>query len=82
MQYLFSKPLEPLSALIEVAVKHGVAVGANNHVYLGAGALVTYGADFSAMGKQAARLADQILKGTKPADMPVETAEYFLDINL
>jgi putative ABC transport system substrate-binding protein len=34
------------------------------------------------MGEQAARMADQILKGTKPADLPVETAEFFLNINL
>jgi putative ABC transport system substrate-binding protein len=34
------------------------------------------------MGKQAGRLADQIFKGTKPADLPVETSEYFLEINL
>jgi putative ABC transport system substrate-binding protein len=33
-------------------------------------------------GVQAARLADQILKGIKPADLPVETTEFFLAINL
>jgi len=74
--------LEPLSALIEAAVKHGVAVGANHYSYLKAGALVTYAPNLSAIGKQAAQLADQIFKGTKPADLPVETAEYFLSINL
>jgi putative tryptophan/tyrosine transport system substrate-binding protein len=74
--------LEPLSALIEAAAKHGLAVGSTNSSQLKAGALITYGANFSAMGKQAAGLVDQILKGTKPADLPVETAEYFLDINL
>ena len=77
--------LEPLSALIEVAVQHGIAVGASNHSYLSsmkAGAVVTYAGSFPVMGQQAARLADQILKGTKPADLPVETAERFLHINL
>jgi putative tryptophan/tyrosine transport system substrate-binding protein len=77
--------LEPLSALSEVAVKRGIAVGGSNHSYLSsmnAGAVVTYAGSFPAMGRQAARLADQILKGIKPGDLPVETAEYFLHINL
>ncbi len=33
-------------------------------------------------GRQGARMADRILKGAKPAVLPVETAEYFLTINL
>jgi ABC-type uncharacterized transport system substrate-binding protein len=77
--------LEPLSGLVEVTVKHGIAVGASNHSYLSsmkAGAVVTYAGSFPAMGQQAARLADQILTGTRPGDLPVETAEYFLHINL
>jgi putative ABC transport system substrate-binding protein len=47
-----------------------------------AGALISYSMNFHASGEQAARLADQILKGTKPADLPVETTEFFLVINL
>jgi len=74
--------LEPLSALIEVAVQHGIAVGASNLRQLKAGALVAYAGSLPALGQQAARLADQILKGTKPAELPVETAEYFLHLNL
>jgi putative ABC transport system substrate-binding protein len=47
------------------------------------GALTAYGVDLSiAARKQAARLASQIIQGTKPADLPVETAEYFSAINL
>ena len=34
------------------------------------------------MGNQASRLADKILKGTVPGDLPVETADFFLGINL
>jgi len=36
------------------------------------GALASYGADYYAAGRQAARLVDKILKGTKPAEIPVE----------
>jgi putative ABC transport system substrate-binding protein len=47
-----------------------------------AGALLSFGIDFFLAGKQAARLADQILSGDNPAELPVETAEFFLYINL
>jgi putative ABC transport system substrate-binding protein len=48
----------------------------NNHV------LTSFGTDQHLCGKQSARLADQIFKGTKPADLPVEMAEFYLAINL
>jgi len=34
------------------------------------------------MGRQAARPARHIHQGTKPGDLPVETSEVFLTINL
>lgn len=46
------------------------------------GALYSYAMKQIPTGQQAARLADQILKGIKPADLPVETTEFFLGINL
>jgi putative ABC transport system substrate-binding protein len=46
------------------------------------GALVSYSFRLEALGKQMARLGDQILSGTVPADLPVETAEFFLTINM
>lgn len=46
------------------------------------GALVSYSFRLLALGEQAARLAAQILGGTPPADLPVETAEFFLTINV
>lgn len=47
-----------------------------------AGALLSFGIDFYSVGVQAARLADQILRGTEPAVLPVEEGEFFLVINL
>jgi putative ABC transport system substrate-binding protein len=36
------------------------------------GCLATYAADYPELGKQAAALADKILKGIKPSELPIE----------
>jgi putative tryptophan/tyrosine transport system substrate-binding protein len=46
------------------------------------GALVAFSANLSALGAQTARLADHIFHGGRPADMPVEIAEFVLTINV
>lgn len=46
------------------------------------GALFSYGFVHEKLGRQAARIAAQILRGARPGDMPVETAESYLFINL
>jgi len=56
--------------------------GPNPGLLESAGALTSYGIDQIASGKQAARLVDQIFRGTQPADLPVETAEFSSAINL
>ena len=51
--------------------------------YVEIGGLVSYGVNFSAMYRRAAEYADKILRGTKPADIPVEQSTKFeLVINL
>jgi ABC-type uncharacterized transport system substrate-binding protein len=47
------------------------------------GGLMSYGPNFAAVGRDVARYVDKILKGTKPADLPVEQPTKFqLMINL
>jgi putative ABC transport system substrate-binding protein len=64
--------------LAELALKHRlptIYMGRGNVV---AGGLMSYGPDFNDMHHRAAVYIDKILKGAKPADLPVEQASKFL----
>jgi len=51
--------------------------------YVEAGSLMSYGPNFADMFRRAADLVDKILRGAKPAEIPVEQAAKFdLVINL
>ncbi len=56
--------------------------GANISAVKNSQVLTAFGFDQPLCGKQAARLADQIFKGARPANLPVEMAEFYLAINL
>src|SRR5262249_47788970 len=45
--------------------------------YVEAGGLMSYGVDEAAVGRRVAELVDKILRGTKPADLPVEQPTRF-----
>jgi putative ABC transport system substrate-binding protein len=46
------------------------------------GALVAFSENLTELGAKTARLADNIFQGGQPAETPIETAEFFLTINL
>jgi putative tryptophan/tyrosine transport system substrate-binding protein len=69
--------------ILNLANELGLPTSGPNAKTVRGGALTAYGVDLTtAAREQAARLASQILLGTKPADLPVETAEFFSAINL
>lgn len=67
--------------IVSAAMARKLPVASTTYLYH-SGVLLSYGADYSRMGEQTSRLADKILHGLLPADLPVETADYFLGINL
>jgi len=68
----------------EAALEHGVAIGTAHPVYIDSidGLLVGYTVNPFNIGRRAARLASQIFQGIAITDLPVETADGFLVINL
>jgi putative ABC transport system substrate-binding protein len=69
--------------LVDVALERRLPTsGASADAVNQGNTLTSFGPTESSSGKQAARLAAQILRGVKPADLPVETAEFYLAINL
>jgi putative ABC transport system substrate-binding protein len=72
-----------MSMLAQLAIEHQLAMMAYAKEMVEAGALISYGADIPAYFRGAGKSIDQILKGTKPADMPVEQPTKFeLAVNI
>jgi putative ABC transport system substrate-binding protein len=71
-----------LSDFVKVSLQRKFPLSTHITSMTTSGALFSYGFDQSAAGKQAARLVDKIIKGAKPSDLPVETSEFFLAVNL
>jgi len=63
--------------LIELAVENRFPSMCEQAVLAEAGCLLSYGADVARLWRRAAVFVDKILKGSKPADLPVEQPTKF-----
>jgi putative tryptophan/tyrosine transport system substrate-binding protein len=67
----------------EFGIKHHLPEMFDTRQYVEAGGLISYGANLSDLFRRSANYVDRILKGAKPADLPVEQPTKFeLVINL
>jgi putative ABC transport system substrate-binding protein len=77
------QPSLPRIRVADLALKHRVPVIAPTDAFAAEGGLAAYAASQSEMAGRSAAIIGKILKGSKPADLPVEQAtKYKLTINL
>ena len=58
--------------IVTLAARHKLPAVYFERAFVAAGGLVSYGADFVDLYRQAASYVDRILRGEKPADLPVQ----------
>ena len=69
--------------IISLAARHRLPAVYYRRVFVADGGLISYGADITDQYRRAAGYVDRILKGEKPADLPVQApTKYELVINL
>lgn len=60
--------------LVQLAAKHRLIAIWEHRLYVDAGGLISYGADFTDLYRAAAGYVDRILKGARPGDLPIQQA--------
>jgi len=69
--------------IVALAARYRMPAIYFNRIFVTAGGLISYGANVIEQYRRAAGYVDRILKGEKPADLPVQTpTKYVLAINL
>ena len=69
--------------IVDLAMKHRLPAIYSSREFVNAGGLISYGVSYPDLYRRAATYVDKILKGTKPADLPVvQPTKFELVINL
>jgi putative ABC transport system substrate-binding protein len=63
--------------IVDLAIRHRLPVIYSRPEYIEAGGLMYYGTNYNDLFRRAASYVDKILKGAKPADLPIEQPKKF-----
>jgi putative ABC transport system substrate-binding protein len=83
--YIVSDPIfaSPPNRVPDLAAQAGLPSIYLSRTHVQACGLISYGPDFAALARRGAHYADRILKGAKPAELPIEQpTKFLLSINL
>jgi putative ABC transport system substrate-binding protein len=80
-------PTDPIMAMLSgriaaFGIERGLITTSPHRGGVKEGILYSYSFDHQQLGREAARLAVQILEGAQPEDLPVEMGEFYLTINV
>ena len=68
---------------MELAERHSIAVSYTSRDFTVAGGLMSYGSDLTEVYRQVGVYVGRVLRGTKPADLPIhQSTKFELVINL
>jgi putative ABC transport system substrate-binding protein len=77
------KTMQHRELILALAARHRLPAVYGNRIFVNDGGLVSYGTDIVDMFRQAAGYVDRILRGDKPADLPVQApVKYETVLNL
>jgi ABC-type uncharacterized transport system substrate-binding protein len=77
------QPSLPIKRIVELTLKYQIPAVSASRPFAEEGGLMSYWLDEATVYRQMAVLVDKILKGAKPADLPVEQpAKFELLVNL
>ncbi len=83
--YIFGDPIfsNPPNRVPDLAAQAGLPSISLTSSFAQAGGLISYGPDFPALARLGAHYVDRILKGAKPAELPIQQpTKFLLVINL